>query len=382
MPKLHLKRTPEEEAHRKWRKQHKKEAKRRRKYGEVEDSDEDSHRRKKSRRSATDDSPRKWDSEDEDFIGPQPESSTSKRSKNSYDPYSHAYKPDYDSIRTEVEERRFREKLSMAFEDDERLDSVEAQFNSFAHVPMHWGGSGGHSDSHGGSSRVNYDGDDFMKIDPMSLDEEEYVEWIREGMHRKTHAQEYEEKERKKAERAARRAKEKAVREETAKLEKAAEEERRLRRREREFQKWDYARQEYNQHWKRLLAPIPAGEDVITLGFDDIPWPIVSVHKQKPDKKGNSTLKAISVSLDDLTRDAISLFLFSSTSSSSVPSSSNQEGLEKKDRKDKLRETFLRFHPDKFEGRVMPRVKEAERDKVREALGIVVRALNDLMEQG
>jgi len=108
----------------------------------------------------------------------------------------------------------------------------------------------------------------------------------------------------------------------------------------------------------------------------------MSVHKQKPDKKGNSTLKAISVSLDDLTRDAISLFLFSSTSSSSVPSSSNQEGLEKKDRKDKLRETFLRFHPDKFEGRVMPRVKEAERDKVREALGIVVRALNDLMEQG
>jgi len=187
MPKLHLKRTPEEEAHRKWRKQHKKEAKRRRKYGEVEDSDEDSHRRKKSRRSATDDSEytsRKWDSDDEDFIGPQPESSTSKHSKNSYDPHSHAYKPDYDSIRTKVEEQRFREKLSMALEDDERLDNVEAQFNSFAHVPMHWGGSGGHNGSHGDSSRINYDGGDFMKIDPMSLDEEEYVEWIREGMHR------------------------------------------------------------------------------------------------------------------------------------------------------------------------------------------------------
>ncbi|THV05141.1 hypothetical protein K435DRAFT_647964 [Dendrothele bispora CBS 962.96] len=394
MPKLHLKRTPEEEAARQWRKQQKKEAKRRRKHGleEYDDDAEDSaHRsRKKSRRNSPIDHPsQKWDSEDEDFIGPQPEpeSSSSKskskskeHSKNAYDPYSHAYKPDYDSIRAEVEDQRFREKLSMAFEDDERLDSVEARFNAFAHVPRHWGGgSAGQSGSHGGNSRINYDDDDFMRIDPMTLDEEEYVEWIRAGMYRKTHAQEYEEKERKKAERAAKRAQEKAFREESERLEKEAAEERRRRKQEREFRKWDYAREEYNERWKQLLAPVPAGEPDITLGFDDVPWPIASAQQQKPSKKGNSTSKAIEVSLNDLTRDAISLFLFSTTVSS-VPSSNQERS--KKDRKDKLRETFLRFHPDKFEGRVMPRVKEDERDRVRQALGIVVRALNDLMEQG
>lgn len=40
---------------------------------------------------------------------------------------------------------------------------------------------------------------------------------------------------------------------------------------------------------------------------------------------------------------------------------------------------MLRFHPDKFEGRVMRRVKESDKDKVREAVGQVARALNALM---
>jgi len=52
---------------------------------------------------------------------------------------------------------------------------------------------------------------------------------------------------------------------------------------------------------------------------------------------------------------------------------------EKKLRKEKLRETFLRFHPDKFEGRLMNRVRESDRERVREAVGIVVRVLNALM---
>ncbi|KAF5348710.1 hypothetical protein D9758_006774 [Tetrapyrgos nigripes] len=331
---------------------------------------------------------RKWDSEDEDFIGPQPESSSSfsskpKSSKNSYDPYGHAYKQDYEFIWAEQEDKRFRDKLSMAFEDDERLDSVEARFNSFAHVPMHWGGAG----SRGGTGS----GIDYESIDPMTLDQEEYVEWIRQGMYRKTHAHEFEEKERKKAEHAARRAQEKALQEETERLEKAAAEERRRRRHEREHRKWEHVRELYDNRWKELLAPIPPGDTATPLSFDDVPWPVhlsTSASKSDKDKDKNSKSRAMSVSvaLEDLTRDAISLFLFSTTSSSSSSSSSNKESSEwekeKKDRRDKLRETFLRFHPDKFEGRFMPRVKEAERDKVRQALGIVVRALNELMEQG
>jgi hypothetical protein len=53
-------------------------------------------------------------------------------------------------------------------------------------------------------------------------------------------------------------------------------------------------------------------------------------------------------------------------------------------RKNRLRETLLRFHPDKFEGRVMGRVipEGEEREKVREGVGRVVRALNELMGEG
>lgn len=47
--------------------------------------------------------------------------------------------------------------------------------------------------------------------------------------------------------------------------------------------------------------------------------------------------------------------------------------------KDTLRVAMLRFHPDKFEARILARVKERDRDLVREAAHTVVRILNDLL---
>lgn len=81
-----------------------------------------------------------------------------------------------------------------------------------------------------------------------------------------------------------------------------------------------------------------------------------------------------SISLEHLTVESISAFL--------LPINSALEDPTKKERKEKLRETMLRFHPDKFEGRLMKRVREGERDKVKEAIGQVVRALNALMGEG
>lgn len=49
--------------------------------------------------------------------------------------------------------------------------------------------------------------------------------------------------------------------------------------------------------------------------------------------------------------------------------------------KDVLRTTMLRFHPDKFEARVLSRVQEKDKDKVKEVAGVVVRALNSLMKE-
>ena len=51
----------------------------------------------------------------------------------------------------------------------------------------------------------------------------------------------------------------------------------------------------------------------------------------------------------------------------------------RKDRREKLRETMLRFHPDKFEGRIMGRVCDSDRELVKEAVGIVARTINALM---
>ncbi|KAJ7686513.1 hypothetical protein B0H17DRAFT_1204192 [Mycena rosella] len=351
MPKLHLKRTPQEEADHRTHKKRKRESKHARNSPEA----------------STDKPARKWDSSDsegDDVYGPhppQPEAGPS--SKPSYAETSDSrYKPDYDAIRAELEEARFREKMAEAFEDDDSLDRREAEMNQYPHVPDRW---------KTGRSRADYDhavaADDIFKLDPRYMDEEEYAEWMRAGMYRKTHAQEYAEEQQKKASRAARRAQEKALKAETARLAKIAEDERRRKKLEKEIRRSDYAREEYQLRWRQLENATQS-----LLSFSDIPWPIVSAHRQKPEKKGSSKADPPpTVSLEDLTVDAIAAFL--------VPSAPSGPE-DKKARKDKLRETILRFHPDKFEGRLLKRVCERDQQNVREAIGIVVRALNTLME--
>ena len=118
---LHLKRTPAEEWERARRKAHKK--------------------RKRAKEST-----KKHDDDDE------------------YCPPSSSHKPDYDAIRTELEDMQFREKMWGAFEEDERLDGVNARFNDYAHIPDRW-------------ARDTHDA-----ADPQYMDDDEYAEWVRQGM--------------------------------------------------------------------------------------------------------------------------------------------------------------------------------------------------------
>lgn len=90
------------------------------------------------------------------------------------------------------------------------------------------------------------------------------------------------------------------------------------------------------------------------LAFAEIPWPIYHTPAGKAE--------------EEFTKDAITAFLLA--------------GLEddKKGRKDVLRETFLRYHPDKFEGRFMQRVKQKDKERVREAIQQISRVLNHILE--
>lgn len=97
-----------------------------------------------------------------------------------------------------------------------------------------------------------------------------------------------------------------------------------------------------------------------------MPWPVFEAQSTSKRRLTN----------EDLTLDAITSFVLPR----SLPGTSTEEA--KKYRKDRLRETMLRFHPDKFEGRIMKRVREKDRDQVLDAVGRVARALNTLMGEG
>ena len=403
--KLKLKRTPEEEEQRRLRKERKKERKRK-----HDDQDPRAGASSKKARGQQSSSRMKWASSDEDDIeiGPQP-AGASGSAWNIPPSQSYAHKPDYDALKAEIEQQRFREKMFDAMGEDERLDSVEARFNDYAQVPDRWR-------MDGGKSRQNVFEDDFVKQDPALMDDEEYAEWIRLGMYRfvpqldfaictidmicacrKTHAEEYAEQQRRKAAKEARRAEEKQRKAETARMEKVAEEECKQRKLESASRRLNWAREQYNTRWEILLsgasdAAIAVGDAQVTgsitmLSFDDIPWPIATAHhrdkferhhhsKGKPTEGLDDTRKSISAA--EMTADAIASFLLPVAAAISDA----ERALKKKERKDKLRETFLRFHPDKFEGRFMKRIKEEEREKVREAIGQVSRALNALMGDG
>jgi len=189
-------------------------------------------------------------------------------------------------------------------------------------------------------------------------------------MTRRKHAREYEEKTRKETERAARRAREAEIRAETARLEKASLERREQKTREKARLREQEYRQHYEAQWKVLLDP--HAKYTRQLAYMDIPWPLfpvsLSVHSNAADHP----------TYEDFTREAISRFLIPS-STKLEPQSPGADERERKEKKEKLKEAMLRFHPDKFEGRIMQRVLHSDRDRVQEAVGQVVRVLNALM---
>jgi hypothetical protein len=89
-----------------------------------------------------------------------------------------------------------------------------------------------------------------------------------------------------------------------------------------------------------------------TLRWTDFPWPVTRIPSTP----------------EDITTLAIESYILSPI----YPDKSRSE-------KDRIKEYIKRWHPDRFETKLLIKVSEDEKEKVREGAGSVVRSLNDLL---
>jgi len=127
-------------------------------------------------------------------------------------------------------------------------------------------------------------------------------------------------------------------------------------------------RERYSSRWNNLLSNSNQkdtntdsdSDNIIEteLSYTDIPWPIYG--KSKLEKK------------------SVSLFL---SNLALLPIQGGiRSGKEGREAERKiLREAIRNFHPDRFLSKVLPRVREGERDKVKEGMEICSRVLTDLI---
>jgi hypothetical protein len=116
----------------------------------------------------------------------------------------------------------------------------------------------------------------------------------------------------------------------------------------------------YESRWNLLnitaRSPTPMGHSKeqtssVRLAFTDIPWPTVQPPRSKY----------------DLTSVALSDFFLSQH----LPAGRTT--------KERLRDALLRWHPDRFEGRYLDKIRPQDRQDVLEGVGIVVRYLNSIL---
>jgi hypothetical protein len=260
-----------------------------------------------------------------------------------------------------VTDDSFHERLWDAFGDDERLDNIEARMNEYAYVPRRWGGVSPHA-----SGPYTTDGG-LDDDDPALMNDDEYAEWVRVGMwryvlcspcscydsypsRRKRNAAAHREQQRQEAAHAAAKA-------EAARILKAKEDARRRTREERERRRRVEAKEAYRRRWIELLE---SRSETANLSFGDIPWPVGG---GAPD-------------ISHLTAEAISAFLFEEHKELGLEL---DEAGRARMRKEELRGTMLRFHPDKFEGRIVRLVRDEERSAVLEGANAVTRTVAALM---
>ncbi|KLO17625.1 hypothetical protein SCHPADRAFT_152158 [Schizopora paradoxa] len=329
MPKLRLKRTAAEEAERE-RKKARKAAKR-------------EHKKRRTHSSTHD------DDLDEQF-GPQPSSSKQR------------LEDDDEDFDRRLQEERFQEKLRDAFDDDalydqySRLENMNARMNDYAHIPRRWRGT----DDGFSAGEWMEDAAEEIGVETWRMNDDEYAEYIRAAMWRKKNEEEFKERRRKRKEREEaeeqahfiRREKERLAREAAVEVNQLKQD--KLRRLTMQI------KADYEEGWKRLLDLTDVSASDMQLKFADVPWPVLHPHRE------NRALFLQRLDSDGVAIEHISQVLLDSED----PSRS----------KELLRTNLLRYHPDKFERRVLERVGASDKDRVREVAMALVRNLNEMIK--
>jgi len=109
----------------------------------------------------------------------------------------------------------------------------------------------------------------------------------------------------------------------------------------------------YENHenkWRQLRD-----SDNLDLGWSSFAWPVF----KRPSEP------------EEMTTSAISAYVLSKY----APDANA------KNYKDRIKDHLKRWHPDKFETRILPRVVEEEREKVKAGAGVVVRGLNEMLNK-
>jgi len=109
----------------------------------------------------------------------------------------------------------------------------------------------------------------------------------------------------------------------------------------------------YDHHenkWRQLRD-----SNVNNLGWNSFAWPVF----KRPSEP------------EDMTSVAISAYVLSNY----APDANTKSA------KDRIKDHLKRWHPDKFETRILPRVVEEEREKVKTGAGVVVRGLNEMLNK-
>ena len=104
----------------------------------------------------------------------------------------------------------------------------------------------------------------------------------------------------------------------------------------------------HDNKWRQL-------RDSDNLGWNSFAWPVF----KRPSEP------------EEMTTSAISAYVLSKYG----PDANT------KSPKDRIKDQLKRWHPDKFETRILPRVAEDEREKVKTGAGVVVRGLNEMLNR-